>query len=106
MQVKEIEKRLSDYIDSKEVYNHKDNALKEFDKIRETCSLDDVSNISFIIQDYPDYDHYLFKLTDKTFFLKFGLSKDYLKSLSKKDIHKLAKGLHKFFGRFRLTEGK
>lgn len=104
MTTKQIEQKLLEYIDLQETYDHKENALKEFDKIREKFLLDDLIHIGFIVNDYPDFDHLLLKVDGNGFFLKFGLSREYLKSLSKKDLHKLARGLHGLFGKFKLKE--
>lgn len=105
MTVKEIEKVLIEYIELNFDYHHKENALKELGKLTKDKDVNCCSNIRFIVNDYPNYDHFLLKLNDDNFFLKFGLSREYLKSLNKKDIHRLAKGLHSFFGQFRLVGG-
>ena len=105
MKVKEIEDYLIDYVNQNYEYHHKEKALKEFDAVHEKFSLDDIQHLGVILNDYPDYDHCLFKVSSDQFFLKFGLSRSYLLSASKKDIHKIAKALHKFFGKFKL-EGK
>ena len=99
MTVKEIEDYLIDYINQNYEYHHKEKALEEFDKVHEKFPLDDIQHIGFIINDYPDYDHCLFRLSDSNFFFKFGLSRSYLLSASKKDIHKIAKALYKLFGK-------
>lgn len=97
MTVKEIEQKLLEYVELQETYNHRKNALEEFDKVREKFTLDEISHIGFIINDYPEYDHFLIKLSNENSFIHLGFSKTYLKSLSKKDIHKVAKAICKFF---------
>ena len=106
MTIKDIENSLINYINLNTTWNYKENAWKEFDKVREKFELDDLKSICFIIDDYPNFDHLLFRITDeKNFFIKFGLSREYLKSLSKKDIHKVAKSLYSFFKGFNLKRG-
>lgn len=96
--VKEIEEKLNDYLNDDSARNHKKNALDEYKKIRAFFEEDDVSNILSIIEEYPDYDHLLFKITNgRSSFIKIGFSKDMLKSLDKKGIHRLAKGLRSSF---------
>ena len=99
MKLKEIEQMLLDYISLNTNYNHRENALKEFDKVREKFKLDDLVHIGYIINDYPKEDHFLIKLSDKHYFFKVGLNRSYLESLSKKDIHKIAKTLYDLFGK-------
>jgi len=104
MTIKEMEQKLIEYIDSPYICNHRENALKEFDMIREKFPLDDLVHIGFIIDNYPKYDHCLWELYDDNFFLRVGLNHDYLKKLTKEDIHKLAKDLYKLFGQYKLEE--
>ena len=104
MTVKEIEEFLVDYTKREFEYRHKEKALEEFDRVHEKFTLDEISNIGFIIGEYPDYDHCLFKLSGNQFFLKFGLNREYMLSASKKDIHKIAKALHKLFGKFKIEK--
>ena len=53
---KEIENDLRNMVDNFEHNKHKENALKEFKEIRKTHTLDDVKHISFIIDQYPEFD--------------------------------------------------
>ena len=104
MKIKEMEECLLSYIKDNTEYHHKENALKEFDTIREKFKLDDIQHIGFIINDYPNYDHCLFKVMDDNFFVKFGFNRAYLLSLNKKDLHKLAKGLCVLFNGLHLSK--
>ena len=104
MKLKELEKFLNDYIEQSNEYHHKEEALKEFDKIHEKFTLDEIQHIGFIINDYPEYDHCLFKVSSSEFFFRVGFARSYLLSLSKKDIHKLAKCLYKLFGKIKIKE--
>lgn len=109
IKIKEFEKLITDYLKDPTQYEHKKKAWQEFDKLRPTVKLDDLANIGFIINDYPDKDHLLLRLTnDDQFFLKMGFYREYLEKLSKKDIHTLAKAIHAMFGQFHLAdkEGK
>ena len=102
--IKEFEKLITDYLNDPTRYEHKKKAWQEFDKLRPTIKLDDLVNIGFIINDYPDKDHLLLKLTNgDQFFLKMGIYREYLEKFNKKDIHTLAKALHSFFGQFNLA---
>lgn len=102
--IKQFEKLIIDYLNNPTRYEHKKKAWQEFDKLRPTVQLDDLANICFIINDYPEKDHLLLKLTnDNQFFLKIGFYREYLEKLGKKDIHTLAKGIHSFFGQFNLA---
>ena len=106
MKIKEVEECLLEYIKENNEYHHKEKALKEFGNIREKFKLDDVSHIGFIINDYPNYDHFLLKVMDDNFFIKIGFNRDYLLSLSKKDLHRLAKGLCALFNDLHLKKEK
>lgn len=106
MKIKEMEECLLRYIEENNEYHHKENALKEFDTIREKFKLDDIQHIGFIVNDYPDYDHCLFKVMDDNFFIKIGFNRAYLLSLSKKDLHRLAKGLRGLFNELHVTRRK
>jgi len=102
--IKEFEKLITDYLNNPTRYEHKSKAWKEFDNLRKTTKLDDLANIGFIINDYPDKDHLLLRLTnDYQFFFKMGFYREYLEKLNKKDIHTLAKAIHSFFGQFNLA---
>ena len=104
MKLNEIEEMLLDYVSSNTAYNHKENALKEFDKVREKFKLDDLIHIGFIINDYPKEDHFLIKASNDQYFFRVGLTRSYLKMLSKKDIHKIAKSLYHLFGECNLVK--
>lgn len=106
MTIKEIEEKLKEYLEQNTNYNYRKNAIEELGKVREKFTLDDVSHIAFIVGDYPKYDHFLLKLEDNNFFLRLGLSKEYLKSLSKKDLRQVAKAIHSMFGQFKLKKEK
>lgn len=102
--VKEIEEKLNDYLNDDSERNYKKNALNEYKKIRTFFDEDDVSNILTIIEEYPDYDHLLFKVTNgRRSFIKMGFSRAMLKSLDRKGIHRLAKGLRSSFKNCRWT---
>ena len=104
MTIKEIEEKLLEYLEQDTSYHHKEKATEELGKVREKFTLDEVSHIAFIVGDYPSYDHFLIKLANNNFFFRVGLSKEYLKSLSKKDLHQVAKSMHELFGNFKLEK--
>lgn len=94
---------LLNYVSLNTAYNHRENALKEFDKVREKFKLDDLVHIGFIINDYPKEDHFLIKVSNDQYFFRVGLTRSYLQKLSKKDIHKIAKSLYSLFGKCHLV---
>ena len=102
MTIKEIEKKLIEYKNSNKTYHHREKACDELGKIRTKVKLEELPNVCFIIDNYPKYDHFLFRLTDNNFFLHFGLSYEYINKLSKKELHQVAKSLHDMFGKFKL----
>lgn len=104
MTVKQIEQLLLDYIKQNHNENRKENALKELKMFDNEFKSKNLSNILFIVGNYPQYNHFLFKVECNDFFMNIGLSNNYLKSLNKKDIHKLAKGLHSIFYKLELSK--
>ena len=99
---KEIEKALLDYAKDNTTYHHKEKALREINAV----GLRSTSHIAFIVEDYPDYDHILIKGdNEKNWFVRIGFNKEYLQSLSKKEIHILATNLATMFEDFDFTEG-
>ena len=106
MKLKEIESKLIEYIELDEKFEHRENALKEFEEIRKKFKLSKVYNIGFIIDEYPKYDHFLCKVDNDDYFFKIGFNRKYLKSLSKKDVHSLAKKLWKMFRKFELKDNE
>lgn len=106
MTVKEIEQLLLDYIKQNHDENRKENALKELKMFGDEFKVKNLSNTLFIVDNYPQYNHLLFKLGWDDFFMNIGLSDNYLKSLDKKEIHKLAEGLHSIFYGLELPKGE
>ena len=106
MTVQQIEQLLLDYIKENHDENRKENALKELEVFNDEFKVKNLSNTLFIVNNYPQYNHLLFKLEWDDFFMNIGLSDNYLKSLNKKEIHKLAKGLHSIFYKPGLPKGE
>ncbi len=104
MTVEDIEQAIRDYLSDKTVYNHKENALKELDHIRDKVGLDKIKHITFIVGDYPDYDHFLLKITGDGVFARIGMSREYLKTLNDEQIRQLAEDLHKSWGELPLIK--
>ena len=94
MNKKKIEDFLFNYIKGSYEYHYKEKALKEIENIEEKTNLY-ISNIKYIVDDYPDYDHFAFNIYNKTCFIKLGFSREHLLKLSEKEIHKIAKKLYR-----------
>lgn len=94
MTKKNIEDFFFNYTKDNYEYHRKENALKEIENIEEKTNLC-ISNIKSIVYDYPDYDHLAFNIFNKTFFIKLGFSREYLLTLSEKEIRKIAKKLYR-----------
>lgn len=104
MTVEDLENAIKNYLNDKAVYNHRENALKEMDHIRDKVGLDEIKHIAFIVGDYPDYDHFLLKITGDGVFARIGMSREYLKTLSDEQIRQLAEDLHKSWGELPLIK--
>lgn len=102
MTIKQIESLLVEYKKSTTAYQRREKALEELKKIRMTPLIQEMPNVCFIVDNYPKYDHFLFRLIDDNFFLYFGLSRDYINRLNKKELHQVAKAIHQMFGQFNL----
>lgn len=89
MKVKDIEKQIQDILNNYVGHDYKKNALMELDKIYTQFHVPTCSNLEFIVEQYPDFNHIRINLTlgDKlmlTICVEPNL-------LNKKTIHKLAK---------------
>lgn len=104
MTVEDIENAIKNYINDETVYNHRENALKEMDYIRDKVGLDKIKHIAFIVGDYPDYDHFLLKITGDGVFARIGMGREYLKALNNEQIRQLAEDLHKSWGELPLIK--
>lgn len=98
MTVEDLENAIKNYINDETVYNHKGNALKEMDRIRDKVGLDEIKHIAFIVGDYPEYDHFLLTITGDGVFAKFGMSREYLKTLDDEGIHNVAEQIRESYG--------
>ena len=94
MTIKEIEEMLIEYKNSNETYHHREKAYEELGKLNKESILNELPNVCFIVENYPKYDHFLFRLADDNFFVHFGLSHEYINKLNKKELHQVAKSIH------------
>lgn len=104
--IKDVEQLIINYLDDSTECNYKQKASEELTKVLKKIKPDDLMNIGFILDDYPDKDHLSFKLSGEKFFLKMGFYKDYLKALNKKEIHSLAKAIYSLLKQFNLSIDK
>ena len=94
--IKEIEDKLTEMAECFEQHDRKKKAKEELDAIADEASGLAFDNIKFIVEDYPDFDHILFRVEiPGQLVVKFCVNPENLKG-NKKAIKLLAKEFYRW----------
>ena len=99
MTKKELEKTITELIDSPERHDYKKHALEELDEIEEAGLT--AMHCAFIVEQYPDFNNVNLKVTSPGHFvLSVSINPDDFKDVPPKKKKKAIKGLVNMFAEF------
>ena len=92
MKFKDLVKQITEMVENRENHLYKENAYKELSRV----DLSKKPSVRFILEDYPDFDHIQFKISQPgRFVVKICINYDDLKD-NPKAIKQCAKMVYKF----------